>query len=67
MPKALCLISLVASILIVVLFLADAALGLMGMNDLAPLRSANLTMDITFVVMASAMSYMSWSTYREQR
>jgi len=67
MPKALCLISLVASILIVVLFLADAALGLMGMNDLAPLRSANLTMDITFVVMAAAMSYMSWSTYREQR
>ncbi len=67
MPKALCLISLVASILIVVLFLADAALGLMGMNDLAPLRSANLTMDITFVVMATAMSYMSWSTYREQR
>ena len=67
MPKALCLISLVASILIVLLFLADAGLGMMGMNDIAPLRSANLTMDIVFVIMAGAMIYLSWSTYREQR
>jgi len=67
MPKALCLISLVASILIVVLFLADAGLGMMGMVDMAPLRSANLTMDIVFVVMAGIMIYLSWSTYREQR
>ena len=67
MPKALCLISLVASILIVVLFLADAALGLMGMTDMAPLRFANPTMDIVFVIMAGAMIFLSWSTYREQR
>ena len=49
MPKALCLISLVASILIVVLFLADAAMGMLGMEQIAPLRAANLTMDIAFV------------------
>lgn len=67
MPKALCLISLVASILIVVLFLADAAMGMFGMTDLAPLRAANLTMDIVFVILGSGMIYMSWSTYREQR
>lgn len=67
MPKALCLISLVASILIVVLFLADAAMGMLGMADIAPLRSANLVMDIAFVVFGSAMIYLSWSTYREQR
>ena len=67
MPKALCLISLVASILIVVLFLADAALGFLGMPEMAPLRGANLTMDIVFVVLGGAMIYMSWSTYREQR
>jgi len=53
--------------LIVVLFLSDAALGMMGMNDMAPLRSANLTMDIVFAIMAGAMIYLSWSTYREQR
>jgi len=67
MPKALCLISLVASILIVVLFLTDAAMGLLGMSDIAPLRSANLMMDIAFIILGSAMIYMSWSTYREQR
>jgi ABC-type nickel/cobalt efflux system permease component RcnA len=67
MPKALCLISLVASILVAVLFLADAAMGMLGMQDVAPLRSANLTMDIAFVLLAATMIYLSWSTYREQR
>lgn len=67
MPKALCLISLVASILIAVLFLADAAMGMLGMGDLAPLRGASLMMDIAFVLLGAAMIYMSWSTYREQR
>ncbi len=67
MPKALCLISLVASILIVVLFLADALLGMLGMGDMAPLRSVSMTMDLTFVVMAGVMIFLSWSTYREQR
>ena len=67
MPKALCLISLVASILIAVLFLADAAMGMLGMAEVAPLRGANLMMDIAFVLMGIAMIYMSWSTYREQR
>lgn len=67
MPKALCLTSLVASILIVALFLADAAMGMFGMADVAPLRSANLTMDIAFVILGGIMIYLSWSTYREQR
>ncbi len=52
MPKALCLISLVASILIVVLFLADLAMGMLGMTDIAPLRSANKMMDLTFIPVA---------------
>ncbi|MGB7325191.1 MAG: hypothetical protein WBD31_10000 [Rubripirellula sp.] len=67
MPKALCLISLVASILIVVLFFADAAMGFAGMQDVAPMRSASLMMDIVFIVLGSAMIFMSWKTYREQR
>ena len=67
MPKALCLISLVASILVVVLFLADMALGLLGMQDLAPLRSANTLMDVVFIVAGAALILMSWTTYREQR
>ena len=67
MPKALCLISLVASILVVVLFLADAVMGLLGMAEIAPLRSANMMMDIAFVIIGAIMIYLSWSTYREQR
>ena len=67
MPKALCLTSLVASILVAVLFLADAAMGMLGMAEMAPLRGANLMMDIAFVVLGAAMIYMSWATYREQR
>jgi hypothetical protein len=67
MPKALCLISLVASILVVVLFLADMALGLLGMQDLAPLRSADKLMDLVFIVAGAALIFMSWTTYREQR
>jgi ABC-type nickel/cobalt efflux system permease component RcnA len=67
MPKALCLISLVASILIVVLFLADAAMGMAGMTDVAPLQSASIMMDITYAILGGALVYMSWKTYREQR
>lgn len=67
MPKALCLISLVASILIAVLFIADAAMGMMGMEDVAPMGSANLTMNIVFIILAAIMIFMSWKTYREQR
>ncbi|MGB0761317.1 MAG: hypothetical protein ACPGPS_17365 [Rubripirellula sp.] len=67
MPKALCLISLVASILVVVLFLADMALGMLGMKDLAPLQAANTVMDVVFIVAGAALIFMSWTTYREQR
>lgn len=67
MPKAICLISLVASILVVVLFLADMAMGFLGMEDMAPLRSADKLMDFVFVVAGAALISMSWMTYREQR
>jgi len=67
MPKALCLISLVASILIAVLFAADALFGLLGMADFAPWGATNLTMDIAFTVFALMLVFLSWTTYREQR
>ncbi len=67
MPKALCLISLVVSILIVVLFLADAGLGFAGKANLAPLGAASMMMDVAFVVLGGIMCWMSYSTYREQR
>ena len=67
MPKALCLISLVASILIVVLFLADFAMGMLGMAESAPLRGARPLMDLTFIIFGGLLIYLSWTTYREQR
>jgi hypothetical protein len=67
MPKALCLTSLVVAIIIVVLFLADAVMGFMGMAAMAPLRSANLLMDITFIILGGVLAYMSFVTWREQR
>ncbi|MFK8113544.1 MAG: hypothetical protein AB8B91_15165 [Rubripirellula sp.] len=67
MPKALCLISLVASILIAVLFLADAVMGMMEMTDVAPMGGANMMMDIVFIILAAIMIFLSWTTYREQR
>ncbi len=67
MPKALCLTSLVVAVIIVVLFLADAVMGFMGMAPNAPLRSASLMMDITFIITGSILAFMSWSTWREQR
>ncbi|MEM9364683.1 MAG: hypothetical protein AAGD07_01730 [Planctomycetota bacterium] len=67
MPKALCLTSLVASIVLLVLFGSDLVMGLIGMGDVAILGSASMLMDIAFLIFAGALGYMSFSTYREQR
>jgi len=67
MPKALCLASLVVAVSIVVLFLADAVMGFMGMSTMAPLRSASLLMDITFIITGSILAYLSFKTWKEQR
>jgi hypothetical protein len=67
MPKALCLASLAASLLVVAIFLIDVLMGLFGMSTNAPLRFASPGMDFTFVVCGGLLAYLSWSTYREQR
>ena len=67
MPKALCLFSLVASILVVCLFLLDAVALISGQTGLAILGGASLLMDIAFTVLGGVLIYLSWATYREQR
>jgi hypothetical protein len=67
MPKALSLISLVIAVIIVVLFLTDAAMGMLGMQTSAPLRGASLLMDLVFILAGAALIFMSWSTWRELR
>lgn len=67
MPKALCLISLGASVVVLALFLVDAIMAMLSMEASAPLRGANLGMDLAFVFCAGVLAYLSWSTFREQR
>ena len=67
MPKALCLISLVASALVVIAFLADAVFGMMGNVALAPFGAASLMMDIVYVLIGSIMIFMSFKTFKEMR
>jgi hypothetical protein len=59
MPKVLCLTGMVIAILILVLFLLDLATKF-------PFQRINTFMDITFVVCAVGLGYVSWSTLREQ-
>ena len=67
MPKALCLISLVASALIATVFLIDAIMGFAGMRSTAPLGAASMMMDLAFAFFAGLLAFMSFTTYREQR
>lgn len=67
MPKALCLLSLVASILVLVLFGSELLLGLAGMGGTAILGATSLLMNIAFVIFSGLLAYLSYTTYREQR
>ncbi len=60
MPKALCIVSLVVSILIVLLFALDLIVGI-------PMQGANKTLDIVFLVAGIIVIAMSVVTHREQR
>ena len=66
MPKALCIASMVFSVLVLVLFLSDLMLGLAGMKSIAPFKSFYLWMDVVFALAAGGWAYLSWKTYREQ-
>ena len=67
MPKALCMIGLVISILVFLLFTLDLVLGLSGMAASAPFRAASSLMDVVFILSSGGLIYLSWSTFREQR
>jgi hypothetical protein len=59
MAKALCIISLIVALGLLLLFGLDLAIGV-------PFRKANMPMDVGSVVAAALLAYMSWSSYREQ-
>ena len=59
MPKALAMSGLVVAVLILLICGIDLAVGL-------TLGGVSKTMDITFLIAAVIMGYVSWMTYREQ-
>jgi hypothetical protein len=66
MPKALCLIGLVFSALVFLIFLLDLVLGMSG-SSLAPLMLASWVMDVLFMIASAALGYAAWTAYRELR
>ena len=62
MPKALCLMGMVVSILIFLIFLLDLVLPV----DWAFFKRASAMLDIIFILCAAGLGYLSWVTLREQ-
>ena len=65
MPKALCWVGIVVSILVFALFFLDLVLGFVSLS-LAPFQGRSMMMDIVFVICAGGLAYCSWSTLRAQ-
>lgn len=59
MPKALCISGMVISVLVLILFGMDISMGV-------PFHGASSMLDITFIVCAVLVGYLSWATFREQ-
>jgi uncharacterized protein with PQ loop repeat len=59
MPKALCMIGMAVAILLLLIFLLD-------LIATVPFQRASLVMDISMLLCALALGYVSWSTFREQ-
>ena len=59
MPKALCMVGMAVAILLLIIFLLD-------LIATVPFQRASLVMDISMILCAIALGYVSWSTFREQ-
>jgi hypothetical protein len=66
MPKLLCIIALVVSLLLFVLFLLDLAMGMSGNLAMAPFKYSDPIVDIVFVVGSGVLAALSFLTLREQ-
>ncbi|XZE22211.1 hypothetical protein SH449x_002130 [Pirellulaceae bacterium SH449] len=63
MPKILCLIGLVISGLVFVLFLVDLIMTVGGFGSL--FQYPSYFMAIVFLIASGTLGYLSWSTFRE--
>jgi hypothetical protein len=59
MPKALCILGMVVSILLIVLFGMDLAMSF-------PFRGIGMVWSIVFMLGSGILTYLSWSTFRRQ-
>ena len=59
MPKALCILGTVISVLLLALFLFDLVTTL-------PFGRPDMAMDVGFIVAAAILGYLSFTTLREQ-
>ena len=59
MAKALCMSGMAVAILLVIFFLLDLVAGI-------PFRGASPLMDVIMLLCAGGLSYVSWTTFREQ-
>lgn len=66
MPKALCIFAMVIAALVLVLFLADFLLNMLGMKGFAPFYGAVWYLDLVFAIGAGVLGFLSWLTWKEQ-
>jgi hypothetical protein len=60
MPKAFAILGLIVGLFLLLIFGLDLGTGF-------PFRKVSTMMDVGFVICALALSFMSWTTLREQR
>ena len=60
MAKALTIASIVIAVLILILFALDLVIKV-------PFSRASMPMDISFIICAVGLGYISWLTYRDLR
>ncbi len=66
MPKALCYVGIVVSVLLLLVFGLDL-LTYFLLDSAFPFGGVSLTMDIGFLLAAAVLAYLSWSTFQEQK
>lgn len=60
MAKTLCIIGMVISVLIFLIFLIDISAAI-------PFSRYSIPMDVVFLGVSSLLAWMSWKIYREQQ
>ncbi len=60
MPKALCILAMIISLILMIIFGLDMATGF-------PFGKASMSMDVGFLVSAAILGYLSFASLREQR